>query len=206
LTVHEQRIHGVLMPPGKKQSGMDPLRSVVDLLREQQQQQGQEGQSQLNLPPRHAIQSPFHTSKAVHEDGKRGETLGNAPYTIPSSERTSAVLTGHAGAVCAVAWHPTRPLVASASEDHTLRLWSTQFEACTATLKQHNGPVFACAFSPDGESLVSASQDRTLKIWRLEPEPVVMSTLRGHKGPVRSCAYSPNARRAPSLSPPPHPS
>jgi len=57
---------------------------------------------------------------------------------------------GHIGDVAAVAFHPTRPVVASGSDDETVKLWDLRSGRVLRTLAGHGGPVRFVAFTPDG--------------------------------------------------------
>jgi WD40 repeat protein len=56
-------------------------------------------------------------------------------------------------------------LLASGSDDHTVRLWDTATGALRQTLKGHSGGVQSVAFSPDGRLLASGSDDQTVRLW-----------------------------------------
>jgi len=61
------------------------------------------------------------------------------------------VFNGHSDIVRAVAISPDGSLVASGSDDTTIRFWSTSTGAAIGEpLIRHSGGVTAVAFSPDG--------------------------------------------------------
>ncbi|HEY1473662.1 MAG TPA: c-type cytochrome [Pseudolabrys sp.] len=86
------------------------------------------------------------------------------------------VLDGHAGPIAALAVSPDGKWLASASWDHTVRLWPLVGGA-PRVLEGHSQNVNGVAFSPDGGELVSAGYDATLRIWRLSDGAVSVHGL-----------------------------
>lgn len=82
-------------------------------------------------------------------------------------------------------------LIAAASYDKTIKLWSLEGENLK-TFKGHSGEVADVSFSPDGETLVSASYDGTLKFWDVEGEE--LRTFIGRAGKARSASFSPDGK------------
>ncbi|MFF3109142.1 helix-turn-helix domain-containing protein [Kitasatospora sp. NPDC057904] len=101
-------------------------------------------------------------------------------------------LVGHTGPVNGCAISPDAKLLATASSDGTVRLWSLPDRRPSGTLVGHSGPVRGVAFSPDGRVLASAGSDG-VRLWDVagRRSPVVLG---GHDGPVRAVAFSADGR------------
>ncbi len=86
---------------------------------------------------------------------------------LSPEDQTFLELVGHKSEVRKLSFHPNGKILASASADQTVRIWSSQGNEL-ATLAGHDGAVWDVNFSPDGKWLISASEDGTARLWQLE--------------------------------------
>jgi U3 small nucleolar RNA-associated protein 13 len=78
---------------------------------------------------------------------------------------------------------PNDSLIASGSQDKTVKLWKATDLSVQATLKGHKRGVWDCQFSPFDRVVATASGDRTLKLWSLSDYSCVR-TFQGHAASV----------------------
>jgi WD40 repeat protein len=103
------------------------------------------------------------------------------------------VITGHSGLVQAVAVAKLdgRPVVVSASNDRSVRVWDLATGVPVGSpLAGHGGDVYAVAVGElDGRPVVvSGGGDQAVRVWDLATGAPVGSPLAGHGGPVHAVA------------------
>ncbi|KAI6173461.1 F-box-like/WD repeat-containing protein ebi [Aphelenchoides besseyi] len=71
----------------------------------------------------------------------------------------------HTREIHAVRWAPSAPnIVATASFDHSHKIYDVTAETCTYYFKEHKDAVYSVAFSPDGRYIASGSFDGSVII------------------------------------------
>ncbi|BAY62896.1 protein kinase [Calothrix brevissima NIES-22] len=109
------------------------------------------------------------------------------------------ILSGHAWAVLTVAFSPDGKILATGSDDNTIKLWQVNTGQVITTLLGHSWSVVAVAFTIDGTMLISASRDRTVKLWQVSTAKEI-ATLSGHADSVSTVAVSQVAQLIASAS------
>lgn len=61
-------------------------------------------------------------------------------------------------------------MLASGSEDYSVKLWDVRSGKELRTLSGHGDKVIAVAFSPDGRTLASGGNDGTIRMWDISSE------------------------------------
>jgi WD40 repeat protein len=92
------------------------------------------------------------------------------------------------------AFSPDGQILATAAEEHTVKVWDAKTGDRLETLRGHTGDVHAVAFSRNGRWLATAGEDSAIRLWDAKSW-TLRHTLRGHTGLVMSLAFSPDSRR-----------
>ncbi|XP_072415234.1 striatin isoform X2 [Chiloscyllium punctatum] len=130
-------------------------------------------------------------------------------------------LRSHFDGIRGLAFHPVEPVLVTASEDHTVKLWNLQKTAPAKkstsldvepiyTFRAHRGPVLCVVMSTSGEQCFSGGTDGLIQCWNA-PNPnidpydsydpsVLRGALEGHNDAVWGLVYSATHQRLLSCS------
>jgi WD40 repeat protein len=113
---------------------------------------------------------------------------------VSAQGQTIQELRGHRAAVYAVALRPDGERMATASFDHTIKVWDVDAGRVVRTFTGHQDKVLALAYSADGQHLASAGLDGTVRLWdAASGRPIACLTSRNRC--VQGLAFTPDGRR-----------
>lgn len=142
-------------------------------------------------------------SEGSYDSNAKDGTAGGAGYR--KTWNAKYTLRSHFDGVRSLIFHPEEPVLITASEDHTLKLWNLQKTVQAKksasldveplyTFRAHTGPVLCLGMSTTGDTCYSGGLDGNIECWQL-PSPnidpydcydpsVHSGTLEGHTDAV----------------------
>jgi len=118
------------------------------------------------------------SSSAKESNDIRNSISSKARFTQKAHEKD----------INSLAVSPDDKIVASGSQDKTIKLWNTQDLSLLSVLKGHKRGIWCVVFSPVDKCLASASSDRTIKLWSLN-DYTCLKTFEGHSNSVLKVAF-----------------
>ncbi|KAM4599686.1 striatin-like isoform 2-T2 [Fundulus diaphanus] len=147
--------------------------------------------------------------------------IGNNKDAMRKTWNPKFTLRSHFDGIRALTFHPVEPVLITASEDHTLKMWNLQKTAPAKkstsldvepiyTFRAHRGAVLSVVMSSTGEQCFSGGVDGTIQCWNM-PNPnidpydsydpsVLRGELGGHTDSVWGLVYSSAHQRLLSCS------
>ena len=111
----------------------------------------------------------------------------------------TATLSGHAGRLACIAWHPTGRYVGTTGFDRTWRLWDVERSSEIMLQEGHAKEAYAIAFHTDGALVATGDLGGLGLVWDLRSGKSIF-LLRGHAKALLSLDWSPNGRLIASAS------
>ncbi|EWZ28531.1 hypothetical protein FOZG_17744 [Fusarium oxysporum Fo47] len=121
------------------------------------------------------------------------------PHVEENWDACLSTLEGHSDDVYSVVFSHDSKVVASASGDNTVRLWSVETGKCKHVLEGHGSSVLSVVFSHDSKAVASGSGDNTVRLWSVETGEC-KHVLKGHGDSVFSVVFSHDSKIVASAS------
>ncbi|XP_071734988.1 WD40 repeat-containing protein HOS15-like [Rutidosis leptorrhynchoides] len=156
----------------------------------------------------HEVKQQFvvHSGPVLDADWRDNLSFasGSADFMVSVCEiganQDFTLLIGHTGEVNCVKWSPNRSLLASCSDDSTVKVWSSKQTSPLRDFRNHTKEIFTIRWSPTGPAtanpnkqllLASGSCDSTVKLWDVQSGNL-LSSLNAHREAVYTLSFSPN--------------
>ena len=103
------------------------------------------------------------------------------------------VFSNHSDWVNHVAWHPDGKMVASASRDHTAKVFDISQKKRLSSYTGHDASIYAVQFHPESPDVFSGAGDGRLMRWRIKDSGTVREYVK-HAEAVFHLALNPSMK------------
>ena len=118
------------------------------------------------------------------------QIAGGIQTELPPGVKLLRTLDVQQAPVSRLVFAPNGDMLASASNDNTVKLWEVSSGKLLRTLEAHEDDVDCLAFDPQGDTLASAGFDDTVRLWDAHTGKL-LRTLLGHENDVDCLAFNP---------------
>ena len=115
-------------------------------------------------------------------------------YTVILSQNLplqTVIQKGHPSSITSLAVSPDGKLLATGSDDKSIKLWSIESGREIRSFSDHESDVLDVAFSSDSRLIASAGRDLTFKIWDTANGDLLQSRRDNDRG-ISSVDFSPD--------------
>ncbi len=135
---------------------------------------------------------------------KELETIKTNPNIIQKSQHENSSterllvphapteLQGHRSPITCIDFHPLYTIIATASEDYSIRLWDYETGTYEQSIRLHSSSVNCVAFDYQGKYLLSCSSDTSIRVYDIVNNYQCIQTLYGHEHSVTFAQFVPN--------------
>lgn len=116
-----------------------------------------------------------------------GQALGQAPIELK----------GHQNPIYGIAFNPDGQLIATVSQDQTVRLWNLSGEEITH-FQVSQGATFSVVFSSDGQQIITTGEDGIVRAWSLTGQK--LNEFTAHSQPIYGMSISPDGQQLATAS------
>ena len=136
----------------------------------------------------------WHIDRATTADDQQRDNDVSVTY--------GRVLKGHTGRINTVDFCPGTPLLATAGDDQTVRVWNAASGECLSILQAHTAIVLCLAFNQQGTMLASGANNGLIHLWDIDAKGhfQLRHTLSESRFDVRSLVFSPDGKTLASSS------
>ena len=183
----------------------DRLSSKVEGL-EKRVESYQKSTSQIQMPMSTTGEIPGDIKSDIKEKTATRKLKTTSRHTLPTADRENPyakldfepmsvnsytlqkTFKGHLLSVSNLAIHPKKPVIATASDDATWKLWSVPGGELIMCGEGHKDWVSGLSFHPQGNQIASASGDSTVKLWDFKAARCTL-TFKEHTQAVWDVAF-----------------
>ncbi len=108
-------------------------------------------------------------------------------------QHLSELPTDRAPVVTCVSLSPDLQILATAGDDHIVRLWKLPEGELLHRLREHTDWVRTTSFNPQAEVLATGGDDKQIRLWDVRTGKL-LKTLSSHTLGIRSIRFSPDGR------------